>query len=309
MTRVSASAPGKTILFGEHAVVYGQPALAVPVHAVASTATLDDEVAGGGLRIDLVNLGRTFHLAECPLTDPIALVIRLCLDRLGIGEPSGLLTVSSTVPISSGLGSGASVSAAICRALIAYSDVSVGDSEISEIVFESEKIHHGTPSGIDNTVICYDQPIYFSKGKPPTMLEVGKPFDIIVADTGVPSPTKAAVAAVRDQFDRDTKQTANIIEQIGEISEEAAKVISSGDLSPLGELMNRNHQLLQLLNVSSSELDSLVAAALRGGASGAKLSGGGRGGNLIAYCPANPQPVIDALLTNGASQVWQTTVE
>ncbi|MDQ2691682.1 MAG: mevalonate kinase, partial [Chloroflexota bacterium] len=148
--------------------------------------------------------------------------------------------------------------------------------------YDIEKLYHGTPSGIDNTVITYGKPVYFVRGEPIETFKVGEPFTILIADTGIVAPTKESVGDVRRLWMNDRSRWETVFDKIGEISFTARRAIEAGKWEVLGELMNENHALLQKLTVSSSELDHLVEAARGAGALGAKLSGGGRGGNLIA---------------------------
>jgi len=320
----TASAPGKIILFGEHAVVYGQPALAVPVTQVQATATVfpspterGGRVAAGGeaegeIWIDARDLGRTYSLAQAEPRDPLALAVRLTLRHCGLSAASRAFTlsVSSTIPPASGLGSGAAVCTAIVRALAAHLRAPLSNLEVASIVFETEKLLHGTPSGIDNTVIACEQPVYFIKGRPPQPFTVGQPFTLLIADTGLPSPTKITVGDVRAGFEREPERFGRLFAEIGRIVNRAREIIANEDPARLGPLMVRNHQLLQDMGVSSPELDALAEAATDAGALGAKLSGGGRGGNLIALvAPQTAAQVEAALRQAGAVRVMNTTVD
>ncbi len=332
MNAVSASAPGKIILFGEHAVVYGQPALAVPVTQVRATATISPHPLPlreaplwgspkeGGVWIDARDVGRRYRLEDADATDPLAAAINLTLEEFTFhalrsmhSAPDWTITVESTIPIASGLGSGAAVCTAIVRTVAAHLGVSPTTAKISSIVFETEKLLHGTPSGIDNTVIAYEQPVYFVKGQPPEPFTVAWPFRLLIADTGLPSPTKTTVGDVRAAWQKQPERYEQIFHVIGDIVREAKVVIETSKVPEtfevLGELMNRNHQLLRELNVSSPELESLTEAARASGALGAKLSGGGRGGNMIAL-PAlgTEERVIAALEKAGAKRVIATVI-
>src|SRR6266508_5401259 len=156
------------------------------------------------------------------------------------------------------------------------------DEEVNAFAYEIEKLHHGTPSGIDNTVVTYAKPVYFVKGQPMEIFKVGQPFTIVIADTGISAPTKESVSDVRRLWLNDKSRWETMFDKIGEISFTARRAIEAGKPEVLGELMNENHVLLQKMTVSSLELDRLVETARNAGALGAKLSGGGRGGNMIA---------------------------
>lgn len=307
-----ASAPAKIILFGEHAVVYGQPALAAPLSSLRATATAVPAPEGAGLTLEVSDLGERLILrpGELPPSHPLARAAALCLDTLGANEVDLTLTVRSQIPIASGLGSGAALTAALMRALSGALGVSLPDDQLNGLVYEIERDFHGTPSGIDNTVVVFERAIYFVRDERPALLTVGQPFSLLVADTGVRSSTKAAVTGVRELVEANPGEALAWIAAIGAISAQARPFIASGAVAALGPLMLENHRLLQLLSVSSPELDHLVLAAMAGGALGAKLSGGGRGGNMIALCASGSEAqVAESLRAAGAQHVLTTRIE
>ncbi|MBN1287740.1 MAG: mevalonate kinase [Anaerolineae bacterium] len=301
------SAPGKVILFGEHAVVYGQPAIAVPVHSRRAVARARPAPPGAGLRIVAANLAQTICLSD---DHPLALILRLTLDALDADPPDLTLVLSSTIPIAGGLGSGAAVSAALARALSAALGAPLPDERLNTLVYEVEKVHHGTPSGIDNTVVVYGQPVYFVRGQAPQRFTIGAPFTLAIADTGIAGPTRVAVGDVRRLHGRAPERWDRVFAEIGAVVEAARAHIAAGETGALGPLMNRNHALLQTLTVSCPALDALVDAARAAGAPGAKLSGGGRGGNMIALAEGTDHGALEAALRRaGAVRVLFTTVE
>jgi mevalonate kinase len=230
---------------------------------------------------------------------------------LGITAPPPMtIHVSSTIPVAAGLGSGAAISVAIIRSLTEFLGQPFADKDISALAFEVEKIHHGTPSGIDNTVIAFGTPVYFIKDRPIENLRVGTAFTVVIGDTGIRAPTKESVGDVRELWQAEPTRLENVFDEIGEIAHKARKIIKGGDVSDLGSLMDENHVLLQQLTVSCPELDNLVNTARRSGALGAKLSGGGRGGNMIALVPKEDAPAVaEALMSAGAKRTIVTQVE
>lgn len=305
---ITATAPGKIILCGEHAVVYQRPAIAVPVTQVQAQATLQDSKQP--LTIDAQNQRRKISYADLPDDDPLKAIIQLTLRSFKVSPPHATLTIHSTIPIASGLGSGAAVSTAIARALAQYFKRDLDSAAISSLVYEVEKIHHGTPSGIDNTVIAYGKPVYFVRGQPIETFNVTQPFRIAIADTGIQSPTKIAVGDVRAAREADKDRYEKIFDGCGQIAQRARALIEEGQPDQLGSLMNENQKLLREMGVSCQELDDLVDAATRAGASGAKLSGGGRGGNMIALVnAANENNVREALMSAGAKKILITEVK
>lgn len=304
------AAPGKVILFGEHAVVYGRPAIAVPVACVQVTAIIEAAPEGERFLIEAPDIGQSVMLDRAPANDPLALIVRTTLDVLGItSAPPWTLTIRSTVPIAAGMGSGAAVSAAIVRALAQAAGRALSPEQVSALAYQGERIHHGTPSGIDNTVVSYARSVYFIKGQPPQPLKVARPFWLVIADTGVRSPTRVAVGDVRRAWEANRSRYEAIFDEIAAVVAEARAALATGANARLGSLMARNHESLRALGVSSPELEHLIDAAYRAGAQGAKLVGAGRGGNLIALVSAGQaQAVAAALREAGAARTFVTKV-
>ena len=343
---ISARASGKIILFGEHAVVYGEPALAVPVKKLFAEAEVST-VPRAGIRIAAPNIGLYEELPRLAREHPLASVVDAVFVALGLdvaketrkvskalqakyrttseknsdksetqekpfeSEKKGIeIKITSTIPIASGLGSGAAVSVAIIRALSAYLGKPLDDEKVNEIAYKVEKIHHGTPSGIDNTVVTYGKPIFFVKDNPIELLEVAKPFTLLIADTGISAPTKKSVADVRKLWEENPQKMNVLFATAGSIVRTARQSIEGGHPERLGALMNENHRILREMDVSCQELDDLTEASLNSGAFGAKLSGGGRGGNMIALSAKENAPEISAALYEaGAKNVIVTEIK
>ncbi|HJW89909.1 MAG TPA: mevalonate kinase [Anaerolineales bacterium] len=321
MPAYTASAPGKIILLGEHAVVYGQPAIAVPVIQVhvRAVVTADPRQPAGLVHIQAPEIGLDTELDQLPADDPLAAVIHGVFKELGIARPPALsVRVVSTIPVASGLGSGAAVSVAIIRALAAFLGHLLPDERVAALAYEVEKIHHGTPSGIDNSVVTYARPVYFTRVRGlgeqfiPQIetFQVGRPFEILIADTGVSSPTALAVGDVRHAWQAEPDRYQGLFATIGKVVQAGRQAIEKGRLEQLGRLMDENHALLTQIGVSSPELDRLVESAREAGAFGAKLSGSGRGGNMISLAPPDGALAIErALRAAGATRTILTRVE
>ena len=305
----TSSAPGKIILFGEHSVVYGRPALAVPVTQVQATATVSEN-SRGGIMVEAPNINLSAAISSLAPDHPLAAVINSVFSTLRISNPPACTVyLQSTIPVASGLGSGAAVSVAIIRALSEFLGQPLPDEQVNQLAFEVEKIHHGTPSGIDNTVVTYGKPVYFIKKKPIKTFHVEVPFTVMIAGTGISALTRESVTAVRKLWEADKPRWETVFTRVGEIVWNARQAIERGDLVELGRLMNANHNLLREMTVSCAELDKLVEAARSNGALGAKLSGGGRGGNIIALVEKENAPAIArALSTAGAKRTIVTQV-
>lgn len=314
MTVVWATAPGKVIIFGEHAVVYGRPAIAAPLTQVQAQATLQVDQPGAGFRILATELGRDYLLAEAKADDPLAAMVWNTLRYLGQATPpDAVLKLTSTIPLGRGLGSGAAISTAIARALAGWFGQPMPPAELSKVVYEVEKLYHGAPSGIDNTVVTFEQPVYFIKGQPIRRMRVPQPFHLVIGDTGVIAPTYKVVGDVRARWQATPEQYEGYFDEIGIIADQARVVIEEGvsSLAVLGKLMNENQEVLESLGVSSPELARLIEAARATGAWGAKLSGAGWGGNMVALVPNQPDliaAVTEALTAAGATGVIVTEV-
>ncbi|MBE2197697.1 MAG: mevalonate kinase [Anaerolinea sp.] len=310
---ISASAPGKIILFGEHAVVYGRPAIAAPLAQLRATAT----VAPGesGVRLVAPDLDSAQWLHEADQNDALAAALRLAQTATGIRQfPPMTITVTSQIPVASGLGSGAAITAATIRAVVEFlgrADL-LTPAWVSALTYEVEKIHHGTPSGIDNTVVAYEMPVYFARQQPHNHIEpfaVAHPLRLLVADTGVHSHTRDVVLDVRRQWEADPDRFETIFSGCGDIAQAARHAIEMGQVAEIGRLMQANHELLVQMTVSSVELDNLVRTAWQAGALGAKLSGAGRGGNMIALVTKETETAVrHALFASGARTVLTTVI-
>jgi mevalonate kinase len=274
---------------------------------------VEDATDGQGIVIVAADLGETLPVRGGEpkgVVHPLELTVVGVLDHLGQGLDQDLtITVKSTIPIARGLGSGAAVSTAIVRALAKHFSVELAAEEISQLVFKVEKLHHGTPSGIDNTVIAHERPVYFVRGQRLETFRVGRTLVLVIGDTGVQSPTREVVDSVFRAWQRSKDRYESLFDRVGEIAERARRAIETGAVEDVGRLMGENHRLLREMGVSSPLLDSLVEAARRAGAVGAKLSGAGRGGNVIALVTAEVREEVErALLSAGAERVIRTEV-
>lgn len=301
------TACGKIILFGEHSVVYGRPALAVPLPQLRARAHVENR-ADAGILIQARNVGRTIHLNGKHDDDPLEVIVRRTLETLEVAG-NFKIEIDSEIPLASGLGSGAAVSTAIVRAIAAHFERSLSPDEISALVYETEKLYHGTPSGIDNTVIAYEQAIRFVRGQGSVPFVIARPFTLAIANTGIASATLNTVGDVRRGWELDPARYENIFDRIAQVVREAEDELASGENDRLGDLMNRNQLLLQELDVSSAEVERLIRAGLDAGARGGKLSGGGRGGNVIFHVePQDTDRLHKAFLAAGATSVIVTVV-
>jgi mevalonate kinase len=312
MPATYATAPGKIILFGEHAVVYGRPAIAVPVMQVRAKATviIDPRSAPGKVILRAPEIGLESTLSDMPENHPLAAVLWKAASAMQLSHiPACTIQVTSNIPIAGGMGSGAAVSVAILRAFSTSMGHPLSDEQVSALAYEVEVIHHGTPSGIDNSVITYAKPVYYVKGKMIETLRVKHAFRLVIGDTGVQSPTANVVRDVRQAWEKARDQYDGIFDAIGAITASAREAIEAGKINSLGSLMDENHALLRKISVSSPALEGLVEAARSAGALGAKLSGAGGGGNMIALVtPESFENVAKALVNSGAVRTIVTEI-
>ncbi|MCU0304090.1 MAG: hydroxymethylglutaryl-CoA reductase, degradative [Thermoanaerobaculales bacterium] len=291
-----AAGHGKIILFGEHAVVYGSRAIAAPVPLAVRARVVD---GNDGVWLVVPRWGVEQRLrTEDPAKQrsfevPAALVLR----ELGLTDRSMRIEVFSEMPRAMGLGGSAAVAVAIIRAIDRHFSLGLSDDEVNKLAYQCECVAHGTPSGIDNTVATFGQPLVFRKGDPPEIhsLRFAEPITFVIGMTGVESLTAKMVARVRDGRRRNPDVYDTMFKGVDAVTGQALDAIKRNDLERLGELMNVCQGLLNGLQVSSWELEELIQIARENGALGAKLTGGGGGGSMIALCPEGASRVIAAM--------------
>ncbi len=312
MPAVSASAPGKVILFGEHAVVYGQPAIAAPVTGVYVKVIIQSNPIQPPGSIEIESPAANFHAtrAELPEQHPLHILFHQIEQTLQISHlPAMKIRINSTLPTGAGMGSSAAVSIAMTRAITQFIGLPLANDQVNQIAFEVEKAFHGNPSGIDNTVITYQMPIYYVRNHQPQLIHVKEPLVLVIANAGAAPSTAEMVAGVRQRWQQSPGRYEQIFQRIGQIVQSARHVLEQDNWKKLAPLMDENHQLLQEMGVSSPALDRLVNAALQCGALGAKLTGGGGGGNIIALVEAeSADSIARKLMERGAVHTWLTTL-
>jgi hydroxymethylglutaryl-CoA reductase len=288
-----ATAAGKVILLGEHAVVYGRHALAVPIPDAVRAAVVQSEnastltVRDWGLR----------SVVKPDSREGIDAAINLILEDLGIADSSFAISISSSLPRGMGLGSSAAIAVAIIRAIAKCMDIEVGEARVNEIAFACEKLAHGTPSGVDNTLSCYGTPMLFQNtgALKAENLALDEVPPLVVAFSRSAGPTQEQVAGVRTRFDRDPARYNTIFDQIDDIAKAGAIALTAKQYGELGSLMNICHGLLNAIEVSTPDLENMVSIARQSGAVGAKLTGAGGGGSIVALCPHSEDVVRSAL--------------
>jgi mevalonate kinase len=299
-------AHGKLILIGEHAVVHGHPAVALPFTPVGVQAKV--EVTQGPLAMDCKFHSGPLACAPEQVRGLSACVVET-LKRLGSALEGLTIRIASTIPAGSGLGSSAAVAVAMVRGLFACHDREITHRELMELTHIAEVHAHGTPSGIDATAAAAEHPLLFIKGENPEMLPTGGTFQIVVANSGHAGDTRSAVAAVRARLKERPIQTKSRLSHLGELTHEAKSALASGDAAWLGRVLNVAQAELAALGVSNGRLDTLVRAARKAGALGAKLTGAGRGGCMLALARDREcaERVALELTRAGARAIWRFT--
>ena len=294
---------GKVVIMGEHAVVYGRHAIAAPLPMTIKAQVEDcDE----GIHLLIPRWGVEFQLASNPnerrsFERPAGVM----LDELGLSGRAMRIEVFPEVPRSMGLGGSAAMAVAIVRALDKHYRLGLADEEVNRLAFEAEKIAHGNPSGIDNTLACYAKPLVFRAGNPPLVetLNIKTPIPMVVGMTGHEGLTAKTVGRVNAAWQQDRKLYERIFDQIDTLVLRGVQAIQDEDLVTLGQLMNICHGMLNALQVSTPELEQLVDIARANGALGAKLTGGGGGGSIIALCDGDTDAVVNAIRAAGFEAV------
>lgn len=296
-------ANGKIILMGEHSVVYGEPAIAIPFPATHIHATITP--IEGPVQLDCVYYQGDLASAPQHLENLIA-VVESTVNELKQEFNNFKLTIESTIPVERGMGSSAAVAIATVRAVFNYFSVPLTDEKLLTLANISETIAHGNPSGLDAAMTSGRHPLYYIKGKPFVPFILSLSAYLIVADTGLKGQTRDAVASIAQLNKENTETTMEAIHSLGDLARQAKFAIESANPVTLGLVMNEAHETLSSLGVSNERLNHLVSTARTNGALGAKLTGGGRGGCMIALAADKDTAarISNALVDAGAVNTW-----
>ncbi len=290
---------GKVILLGEHSVIYGSHAIAAPI-SLAMEAKVWDSDNGTHLLIprwgveEKIQKGADHKYSVYKSLDMI-------IEQLDLQDRNMKIEVIPHVPRAMGLGGSAALAVAIIRALDKHFKLNLSDEDVNRFSYESEMLAHGNASGIDNTLATYGKFMLFKRGQPPELkeLKIKKPIPIVIGLSGVESLTAKMVSIVREAWENNESIYARIFEEIDGLVLQAVEAIENYNLAQLGELMNINQGLLNALQVSSRELEELIEISRRNGALGAKLTGAGGGGAMVAICPEEAEKVAFAIRKAG----------
>jgi hydroxymethylglutaryl-CoA reductase len=292
--RGDGRAPGKVILLGEHAVVYGRTAIAA---SIDRHVTVRLRAAHGRPRAGTAAQRRRDAAYADPRT---AAALQRAGALLEVDTDALDVSIASTLPTAVGLGSSAALSVALIRALADFAGRRLDTPAVCAAALELEKVFHGFPSGVDNSAAAHGGLITFRSGSV-AALRGGTPLRLVAALTRAERQTRSVVAALRQRRERDAARHEALFDAIDALASEARDAIAAGRLAALGRLMSGNHELLRALGVSTPELDAMVALAAAHGALGAKLTGGGGGGAMIALAVDDGRHLVDAFTAAG----WQ----
>ncbi|MHC4598491.1 MAG: mevalonate kinase [Planctomycetota bacterium] len=310
MESAEATACAKAILIGEHAAVYGRPAVAVPLGTLRVKVTLRRGNEGeSGILVSAPNLGMEGRAGEVEGVAPLVRGVEWAYEVMERTVPSLTLKVDSAIPVGKGLGSSAAVAVATARAVAALEGVALEPEAVSRIAFRIETLHHGNPSGIDNSVIALERPVFFTKTDGPAPFDSGA-FRLVLADSGPAPSTGALVAGVAERRRDREEEYEGLFDDMAKQALEAREALIRGDEARLGGSLNTAHGLLRRIGVSTETLDRLVGTAVKAGALGAKLSGAGGGGYLIALSPSREatEKIHAALRDEGATGLFETRI-
>ena len=286
---------GKLILFGEHAVVYGVPAIVAGL-AMGASATLTPSPQTS---LTLMDASGRVVASAIPLAKGTPLERAFCglITSLGITDDFQV-NVTLDVPMGVGMGSSAARAAAVARAFAGI--LGLSDEAVQSAVAASESVFHGSASGIDQAAALTGGVFSFERGTPPKMSGIQMPpVELVVIEAGPPALTSDMVTGVAMRLQRRKKAGPLLLSAIREVVDEAIPALSAGDWASVGELMDINHGLLKALGVSTPALDTACSDALAAGALGAKITGAGGGGCVIALVPEAAESVCETLTHQG----------
>lgn len=298
--QVRASAPAKAILFGEHAVVYGKPAIAMALNKKAYVKVSDNSNNKIHVNVEKLKVAgyldfKNNHIISDSPKKGILKYILASIKKVHDG--SGLdICINLDVPIGGGLGSSAAVTVATIAAVSKYNDMDLKKEEIAKYSHEVELEIQKSASPLDTTVSTYGGLIYLEKdAKDVLQLNINHDIPVVIGYTNSRGNTGKLIEAVRIRKNKYPETINSIIDSIETITLKAKDAICNNDKKRIGELMNINHGLLDALGVNTKELSNMVYTARNAGAIGSKITGAGGGGSIIAYCPEDLEKVISAL--------------
>ncbi|MEM9172938.1 MAG: hydroxymethylglutaryl-CoA reductase, degradative, partial [Pseudomonadota bacterium] len=303
------SSAAKIILAGEHAVVYGKRALGLPMPRAVRAQVYESTEP---LTINVADWQLTFDASDdADRRSPLGLLADTILTLLEIDTPNGHVDVSCQIPFAAGLGGSAALAVVLIRAIARLTGLSLSEERVNELAYECEKLAHGTPSGVDNTLSTFARPLLFSPSEETRWrdISIGKPMTFVMAFSGVKGVTSSLVARVKERHTRMPAALDAVFNQIDAQVDHCMQALITGDARGLGDSMNLCHGLLNAIGVSHPVLESMVQTARDAGALGAKLTGAGGGGSIVAVCEQEAAESVANALRKGRFEVRVIQIE
>lgn len=296
-------AHSKLILVGEHAVVHGQPAIAIPFPLIGVKSEVERAV--GDVFLDSSLYRGPIDLAPKALNG-IVQTIKQTLEILHLPAKDLLIRIESTIPPGKGLGSSASVAIAIAKSLFTFVGEAYTKEQLLYLANVSETYAHGAPSGIDPLTITSDRPLWYQKNEPIDYINLKGKFHFVVADSGQEADTKTAVSTVTKLLQAAPQKIQGKINRIGEITHEVRVALEKSGVTVLGKLLDEAQKNLAAIGVSNETLDGIIQFVKENGALGAKLTGSGNGGCIIALAQneLHSKQLTEKLKQIGVEGVW-----
>jgi len=314
---VEASAPGKMILFGEHSVVYGKPAVVLAIDRRARV--IAEKRTDKKIFVDADNLGFSGYF-EGDIYYPVRgkvwrgrnlaalnVAAKKTMEYIGV-EGGANLKVRSMIPIAVGLGSSAAICVATVAAVERLFDANLKPEEISNIAFEGETIIHGKPSGVDNNVSTFGGIMSYDKTNGIKRHKLDKDIPFIIGNTKKKRSTRKMVEDVAALKERNPKEMDAILDSMGLLAESGLDALLKTDLDRIGDLMDLNQGLLTAIGVSTMKLEILCHTSRNNGALGAKLTGAGGGGCMIALAMEPDIPNIEKAIRRRKSESYRVSL-
>lgn len=294
----------KIILMGEHSVVYGQPAIALPLPSVQLSVTLSSRQDNQRIIKSRYYHGSLENLPSSMIG--IKKLIDTLSARFNDQETGWDLKIESQLPAERGMGSSAASAIAIIRAFFDYYDEPLDRTLLLQLADVEEQITHRSPSGLDAATVSSDKPLFYVKGRIGVPIEMNLDASLVIADTGKKGATKEAILAVKDELKNNNEKAEEHIKHLGKLVNQTKGYLAQNDIVKLGDALNFAQTDLAALNVSDPALDHLIHVARDNGALGAKLTGGGRGGCMIALMQTamGARRLASILKENGAHDIW-----
>ncbi|MGW0761152.1 mevalonate kinase [Streptomyces sp. NPDC002814] len=300
-------AHAKAILLGEHAVVYGTAALALPVPQLTATASAgwSSRAFGAQGELSFTMTGSASRAVVTQASDGLRRLAAAFTARMGVaGRPHLDVILDGAIPPGRGLGSSAANSRAIVLALADLFGLELAESTAFDLVQAAENETHGRASGVDTKTVGAAGPLRFQAGEV-RELSIGCDGLFIIADSGTAGSTKEAVERLRAGFGREAAAQDRFLRRAAELVAEAEQALAEGEPEELGTRLTAYHELLRAAGLSTARIDVMVEAALAAGSLGAKITGGGLGGCVLALTqPDQARQVARQLHEAGAVQTW-----